>query len=34
MMLEDQEIEKEKLENAIEDLSKEIKFELKKTIWD
>lgn len=34
MMLEDQEIEKEKLENAIEDLSKEIKIELKKTIWD
>ena len=34
MMLEDQEIGKEKLENAIEDLSKEIKFELKKTIWD
>jgi predicted DNA-binding mobile mystery protein A len=34
MMLEGQEIGKEKLENAIEDLSKEIKFELKKTIWD
>ena len=34
MMLEDQEIEKGNLKNAIEDLSKEIKFELKKTIWD
>jgi len=34
MMLENQEIEKEKLEAAIENLSKKIKFELKKTIWD
>jgi len=34
MMLEDQEIDKERLKNAIEDLSKEIKSELKKTIWD
>lgn len=34
MMLEDQEIEKGNLKNAIEDLSKEIKFELKKPIWD
>ena len=34
MMLEDQEIEKRNLRNAIEDLSKEIKFELKKAIWD
>ena len=34
MMLEDQEIEKGNLKNAIEDLSKEIKFELKKAIWD
>ncbi len=34
MMLEDQEIEKGNLRNAIEDLSKEIKFELKKAIWD
>ena len=34
MMLEDQEIEKGNLNNAIEDLSKEIKFELKKAIWD
>ena len=34
MMLEDQEIEKGNLRKAIEDLSKEIKFELKKAIWD
>ena len=34
MMLEDQAIEKGKLKTAIDDLSKEIKFELKKTIWD
>ncbi len=34
MMLEDQEIDKANLKNAIEDLSKEIKFELKKAIWD
>jgi predicted DNA-binding mobile mystery protein A len=34
MMLEDQKVEKENLKNAIEDLSKAIKFELKKTIWD
>ena len=34
MMLEDQEIKKENLKKAIEDLSQEIKFELKKTIWD
>jgi len=34
MMLEDQSIEKEKLSAAIDDLSKNIKFELKKTIWD
>ncbi len=34
MMLEDQKIDKEKLKNAIEDLSKEIKSELKKAIWD
>lgn len=34
MMLEDQEIEKGNLKNAIEDLSQEIKFELKRTIWD
>jgi predicted DNA-binding mobile mystery protein A len=34
MMLEDQKIEKENLNNAIEDLSKEIKLELKRTIWD
>ncbi|MDA3953018.1 MAG: mobile mystery protein A [Bacteroidales bacterium] len=34
MMLEDQAIEKGKLKIAIDDLSKEIKFELKKTIWD
>lgn len=33
-MLEDQAIEKETLKTAIDDLSKEIKFELKKTIWD
>lgn len=34
MMLEDQEIEKGNLKNAIEDLSKEIKLELKRTLWD
>ena len=34
MMLEDQEIEKGNLENAIEDLSREIKLGLKKTLWD
>ena len=34
MMLEDQAIEKEKLKTAIDDLSNEIKFELRKTIWD
>jgi hypothetical protein len=34
MMLEDQEIDKSNLKNAIEDLSKEIKSELKKAIWD
>jgi len=34
MMLENQEIDKTNLRNAIEDLSKEIKFELKKAIWD
>ena len=34
MMLEDQEIEKGNLENAIEDLSREIKTVLKKTLWD
>lgn len=34
MMLEDQEIDKEKLKKALEDLTKEIKSELKKTIWD
>ena len=34
MMLEDQEIEKGNLKNAIKDLSNEIKFELKRTIWD
>ena len=34
MMLEDQAIEKGKLRAAIDDLSKDIKFELKKTIWD
>lgn len=34
MMLEDQEIDKVNLKNAIEDLSKEIKSELKKAIWD
>ena len=34
MMLEDQGIEKGNLRNAIENLSKEIKFELKKAIWD
>ncbi len=34
MMLEDQEIEKENLKNAIEDLSREIKLEMKKALWD
>lgn len=34
MMLEDQAIGKGKLKIAIDDLSKEIKFELTKTIWD
>ncbi len=34
MMLEDQAIEKSKLEAAIDELSKEIKAELKKSIWD
>ena len=34
MMLENQEIDKKSLENAIKDLSDEIKVELKKTIWD
>jgi predicted DNA-binding mobile mystery protein A len=34
MMLEDQEIEKGNLKNAIEDLSREIKLGLKKTLWD
>ena len=34
MMLEDQEIEKGNLKNAIEDLSKEINLGLKKTLWD
>lgn len=34
MMLEDQEIDKEKLKKALDDLTKEIKSELKKTIWD
>lgn len=34
MMLEDQEIEKGNLKSAIEDLSREIKIELKKKIWD
>lgn len=34
MMLEDQAIEKSKLKAAIDDLSKEIKSELKKSIWD
>ena len=34
MMLENQEIDKTKLRNAIDDLSKEIKIELKKAIWD
>lgn len=34
MMLEDQEIEKGNLKNAIDDLSQEIKFELKRIIWD
>ena len=33
-MLEDQAIEKSKLKAAIDDLSKEIKSELKKSIWD
>lgn len=34
MMLEDQAIENEKLKIAIDDLSKDIKYELKRTIWD
>lgn len=34
MMLEDQQINQEKLQFAIEDLSNEIKNELRKTIWD
>jgi len=34
MMLENQEINKTNLKNAIEDLSKEIKIELKRAIWD
>lgn len=34
MMLENQEIDKTNLKHAIEDLSKEIKSELKKAIWD
>jgi predicted DNA-binding mobile mystery protein A len=34
MMFEDQEIEKGNLKHVIEDLSKEIKLELKRTIWD
>jgi predicted DNA-binding mobile mystery protein A len=34
MMLEDQAIEKSKLKAAIDNLSKEIKSELKKSIWD
>ena len=34
MMLENQEIDKTNLRNAIDDLSKEIKVELKKAIWD
>lgn len=34
MMLEDQAIEKSKLKAAIDDLSKDIKAELKKSIWD
>jgi len=34
MMLENQEINKTNLRNAIDDLSKEIKVELKKAIWD
>ncbi len=34
MMLENQGIDKTHLKNAIEDLSKEIKSELKKAIWD
>ena len=34
MMIENQEIDKTSLRNAIEELSKEIKFELKKIIWD
>ena len=34
MMLEDQAIEEAKLKSAIDDLSNEIKFELRKTIWD
>lgn len=34
MMLENQEIDKTNLRNAIEELSKEIKYELKKATWD
>jgi predicted DNA-binding mobile mystery protein A len=34
MMLENQEIDKTTLSNAIEDLSNEIKAELKRAIWD
>ena len=34
MLLEDQAIEKSKLKAAIDDLSREIKAELKKNIWD
>jgi len=34
MMLENQEIDKANLKNAIEELSTEIKYELKKAIWD
>ena len=34
MMLENQAIDKSSLRKAIDDLSKEIKFELKKAIWD
>jgi predicted DNA-binding mobile mystery protein A len=34
MMLEDQAIEKSKLKAVIDDLSKEIRSELKKSIWD
>lgn len=34
MLLENQEIDKEKLESAIEELTKDIKSEIKKRIWD